>query len=303
MVRLTGEILPGPRDTAHFAGMDTVDVHTTTNERGQFVDVDNSGRAQAPPVLLLHGWTGSKEDFTQIVYPLSRDRRVIAPDLPGHGTCPPAVGSDYSLGAHVKWVVRLLDDLGIGDVHLLGHSHGGLIAQRLAYLQAQRIASLTLVGCGLGAVGQTTRAVIEEVATTARDDGMQAAWARVEQGHRIDQTHQASVAESTVDHARREFQRDRFLGMSAEAVVGVARNLITATPLGAFTYGIDFPVLVCHGQGDTSWLPREQRLLAKRIPGSTYAVISAAQHSPMVDNPVGMLQVLQPFITALDVSS
>ncbi len=273
--------------------MDTVDVHTTTNDRGQFVDVDNSGRAHAPPVLLLHGWTGSKEDFTQIVYPLSRDRRVIAPDLPGHGTCPPAVGSDYSLGAHVKWVIRLLDDLGIGDVHLLGHSHGGLIAQRLAYLQAQRIASLTLVGCGLGAVGHTTRAVIEEVATAARDDGMQAAW------DRIDQAHQVSAA----DQARHEFQRDRFLGMPEEAVVGVARNLITATPLGAFTYGIDFPVLVCHGQGDTSWLPHEQRLLAKRIPGATYAVISAAQHTPMVDNPVGMLQVLQPFITALDVSS
>lgn len=272
-------------------------MRTTTGDRGQVVDVDNSGRSEITPLVLLHGWTGSKEDFTQIVYPLSRHVRVVVPDLPGHGTCPPAVGSDYSLGAHVRWVVRLLDDLGIGDVHLLGHSHGGLISQRLAYLQAHRVRSLTLVGCGLGAVGQASRTFVETVATTARDDGIPAAWDIIEQAK------DPPAASPGVEESRHEYERERFLGMPADAVLGVARNLITATPLGAFTYGIDFPVLVCHGYDDTAWLPHEQRRLAQRIPTATYAVIDDARHTPMVENPVGMLRVLEPFIASLEESS
>jgi pimeloyl-ACP methyl ester carboxylesterase len=247
--------------------------------------------AAGPPVLLLHGWTGSKEDFLPVVDGLAEDRRVLVPDLPGHGSCPPPVDGDYGLAAHVRWVLGLLADLGVdGDLHLLGHSHGGLVAQRIAYAAAHRIASLALVGSGLGALGDDAREQVVAIATTARDHGVEAAWA-VAQG------------QAPVDGApdpRAAFIRRRFLAMPPEAVLGVGANLVTAAPLGAFLRGIDFPVLVCHGEGDSAWLPHEQRLLARRIAGARYAVVPDALHSPAVENPAAFLALLRPFLADAD---
>lgn len=246
--------------------------------------------------MLLHGWTGSKEDFGSITTPLAEQRRVVVPDLPGHGSAAPAVDGDYGLEAHANWVLAMLDGLGLDEVHLLGHSHGGLVAQRLAYVAADRIRSLTLVGSGLGALGDRSRQLVERVALAARDHGVEAAWEVFEA------TEPTSGDRAATDPDRQEFVRRRFLAMPAEAVVGVARNLITAAPLGAFVYGIDVAVLVCHGEGDTAWLPHEQRLLARRIPTACYRVVPDAEHSPAVDNPQGMVDLLVPFLARQDAS-
>ncbi len=251
------------------------------------LDVDASSGGGLP-VVLLHGWTGSKEDFAAVVEPLAAQRRVIVPDLPGHGDSQPPVDGDYSFAAHVAWILKLLDGLGVVDLHLVGHSHGGLVAQRVAYAAAHRIASLTLVGTGLGALGDVTGDMIIRVVTTAMDHGMEAAWEVVS----------GTAEPGAAPDPREAFVRERFLSMTPEAVRGVGRNLVTASPLGAFLYGIDFPVLVCHGEGDTAWLPHEQRLLASRIAGARYAVVPDALHSPAVENPVGFLDLLLPFLDA-----
>ncbi|WP_370328213.1 alpha/beta fold hydrolase [Euzebya sp.] len=259
------------------------------------IDVPAGDRAAvgATPLVALHGWTGSKEDFVDVVEPLGAVRRVVVPDLPGHGSCPPPSDDDWGLAAHARWVLGLLDAMDLGEVHLLGHSHGGLVAQRVAYLASERLRSLTLLGTGLGALGDDARAMVERVAATARDRGMDAAWAVLggEAGE--------GAGGGAVD-GRDALVRERFLAMSPDAVVGVGRNLITAMPLGAFLHGIDIPVLVCHGEGDRTWRPREQRMLADRIPTARYAVVPDALHSPATENPTGLLDVLVPFLAAAD---
>ena len=61
--------------------------------------LDRPGPADAgPPVVLLHGWTGSKEDFSAVVDALSADRRVLVPDLPGQGDTP-AIGGESAQAA------------------------------------------------------------------------------------------------------------------------------------------------------------------------------------------------------------
>lgn len=241
------------------------------------------------PLLLLHGWTGSKEDFGAVVRALADGRRVLVPDLPGHGASPVVADGDYSLGAHVVALTDLLDASGVDAFHLLGHSHGGLVAQRLAHALAHRVASLTLVGSGLGALGEASQAMVVRVATAARDRGMDAAWAEAVSG-----------AVSSAADPRAAFTRDRFLAMAPAVVIGVARNLLTTAPLGAFLRGVDFPVLICHGEGDRTWLPHEQRLLARSIRGAIYRVVPNALHSPAVENPTGTLALLEPFLAAAD---
>src|SRR3712207_3054727 len=85
------------------------------------------------PLLAVHGFTGSKEDFSPVLEPLADNRRVIAVDLPGHGNSEgPDDPAACTLAPTAAWVLRFADAVGLDEFHLLGHSIGGLIAQRVA---------------------------------------------------------------------------------------------------------------------------------------------------------------------------
>ncbi|HUP22447.1 MAG TPA: alpha/beta fold hydrolase [Thermoanaerobaculia bacterium] len=96
------------------------------------------------PVLLLHGSPGSADDFRTLGPALARDRRVIAPDLPGFGASERAV-PDYSVLAHAGYALQLLEKLDIERCHVLGFSMGGGVALELWGLAPERVASLTML--------------------------------------------------------------------------------------------------------------------------------------------------------------
>lgn len=96
-------------------------------ERLAYVD-----EGQGEVLLLLHGMAGSSETWRSVVRPLSRNFRVVAPDLLGHGGSDKP-RSDYSLGAFAVLLRDLLDALGIARVTLVGHSLGGGIAMQFSY--------------------------------------------------------------------------------------------------------------------------------------------------------------------------
>ena len=126
--------------------------------RGEFAALETGGLGQhpdpalGPPVLLLPGWTGSKEDYLSVLEPLATalpGSRIIAVDLRGQYETPgdddPAAYALEALGLDVVALARSLD---AGPVHLVGHSFGGLVA-RSAILEYPRLfRSLTLLCSG-----------------------------------------------------------------------------------------------------------------------------------------------------------
>jgi pimeloyl-ACP methyl ester carboxylesterase len=99
-------------------------------------------------VMLIHGSPGDSRVFERLGTTLSRHHRVFTPDLPGFGASSLEV-PDYSLGAHAKYVINLLDHLRIARVHVVGFSMGGGVALNVADLGKDRIASLVLLS-GIG---------------------------------------------------------------------------------------------------------------------------------------------------------
>ena len=96
------------------------------------------------PVLLIHGSPGSGSNFVLLGPELARDgRRVIAPDLPGYGNSPMTPSMSHETNA--KYMARMLDELGIGRVHVVGWSSGGGVAMELAHQFPDRVASVTLL--------------------------------------------------------------------------------------------------------------------------------------------------------------
>ncbi|MDD5026336.1 MAG: alpha/beta hydrolase [Candidatus Peribacteraceae bacterium] len=99
-----------------------------------------------PVLLCLHGWGGSKESFTELRTALAgSDVEILTPDLPGFGAEPeppkPWTTDDYADWV-TQWLKRELHSIP-SSLHLLGHSHGGRIAIKLASRQPTLGSSIT----------------------------------------------------------------------------------------------------------------------------------------------------------------
>jgi pimeloyl-ACP methyl ester carboxylesterase len=84
-----------------------------------------------PPLVLLHGFTGSWRIWDLVLPALERRHEVFAPTLPGHAGGPPLTG-DISHDTVPDALERAMDELGWETAHIVGNSVGGYLALRLA---------------------------------------------------------------------------------------------------------------------------------------------------------------------------
>lgn len=96
------------------------------------------------PVVLLHGCPFSSFVWRRVIPPLSDTFRCIAPDLLGLGDTETPPDADWSLPAQTAMVLGLLDALGIDRASVVGHDHGGAVAQMLAAHHPERVDRLVL---------------------------------------------------------------------------------------------------------------------------------------------------------------
>ncbi len=111
----------------------------------QPVFVQDSGPRDAPAILLLHGFGASLQAWDDWAPALEKNLRVLRIDIPGFGLSGPAVNQDYSDAADVARVIALLDQLGVQQVIIAGHSMGGRIAWNLAAAHPERVSKLVLL--------------------------------------------------------------------------------------------------------------------------------------------------------------
>lgn len=128
--------LIGP--TSHF--------HVSQRLRLHYVDWGNPG---APTLVLVHGGRDHARNWDWVAHELRRDFHVIAPDLRGHGDSQWAIGGMYAVADFVLDVANLIDALGTGPIHLIGHSLGGAISLMYSGIYPDRVAKLVAIE-GLG---------------------------------------------------------------------------------------------------------------------------------------------------------
>lgn len=107
--------------------------------------VRESGPADAPALVLLHGFGSSLHTWETWASSLSDRYRVVRIDLPAAGLTGADPSGDYSDLRAVRVISSLLDQLGLARVTLVGHSMGGRIAWRYAVEQPQRVERLVLL--------------------------------------------------------------------------------------------------------------------------------------------------------------
>jgi 2-succinyl-6-hydroxy-2,4-cyclohexadiene-1-carboxylate synthase len=97
---------------------------------------------EGPPLLLLHGFTGSKNSFAHLRERLAPFASALVVDLPGHGESP--FPDDTTFASTLQALLGLLDGLGLPEVDVAGYSLGARVALGLAVEAAPRLRRLVL---------------------------------------------------------------------------------------------------------------------------------------------------------------
>jgi pimeloyl-ACP methyl ester carboxylesterase len=265
--------------------------------RGDFAVVDAAATAEPRgTALLVPGYTGSKEDFLDLLAPLSAAGfRVVTVDGRGqHESAGPRDEAAYAqkeLAADVRAVADALD---ARPLHVVGHSLGGHIV-RAAVLEegaeAGPWASLTLMSSGPAAICAEqqvrTRMAVDFLPTT----DMESAW----------QAMRAMDAENGVRPELpawlEEFLHRRWVTTIPEQLIATARQLMTEPDRVDELAAVPLPKLVLSGEVDYAWPVAWMDEMAVRL-GARRVVIEGAEHSPNAERPAETAAALAAFWNA-----
>jgi pimeloyl-ACP methyl ester carboxylesterase len=143
-----------------------VTYHRSASVAGHTIFYREAGHADAPVVVLLHGFPSSSHMFRNLIPALAGHYRVIAPDLPGFGLSdmPSPRDFPYSFATFAEIVDQLLADLGATRYALYVMDYGAPVGFRLALKHPERVSALIIQNgnayeAGMGEFWAATRAL------------------------------------------------------------------------------------------------------------------------------------------------
>ena len=231
--------------------------------------------------LLIHGYTGSKEDFAEVGPILAaRGYRVVAYDNRGqHESAHSQRDDAYTIASLARDAMAMADRLDLERPHLLGHSFGGLVAQRAVVMMPDRWASLTLF-CS-GPHGRFGLADLTDIIDVLSVRSMQEGW---------DPDRDAEARKSV----RYEVLKRRWAMSDPRSVITHAKHLLTEPSIVEQVHATGLPVHVVYGENDDAWPTAMQDQMAHDL-DAPITVIPDAGHCPNEDRPEDTAAVIAEF--------
>jgi pimeloyl-ACP methyl ester carboxylesterase len=273
--------------------------------------------AGAEPAIFIHGLGGSSTNWTDLMDLLSRpvQGQPAAPvlacaaiDLPGFGSSPPASG-DYSINAHATTVIQLIEEQGLGPVHLIGNSLGGAVSTRVAARRPDLVRTLVLVSPALPDLRPRPLPMrLALAAVPAIGPVIMTGLRRLPAESRTDRAirdvysdpgivHPARRREEIAAVLRRDslFYADQALLMTARSLVSeyfkVGRRSLwrDATTIAA-------PALILHGSHDRLVNPVMAAKAARAFPTARVLVLAGVGHVAMMERPTLVATEIRVFL-------
>jgi pimeloyl-ACP methyl ester carboxylesterase len=281
------------------------DVHAN----GLRFSVHEAGPADAPAVLLLHGFPEMARYWWPTMEALADRFRVVAPDLRGCGDSEaPADGDDYAVDVLVADGVALLDALGLGRVHLVGHDWGGVLAWWVAAGYPRRVERLVVCNAPHPAPFQVrlstdpeqqqasayiTRLRQPGAAQRLAAGGVDALWSRLRGEGDVGFDAADRAAWLSVWRAR---GLDGGIGWYRASGFVVAADAPRAWTERLSRLDVAQPTLVVWGAQDRSFVPALAEESAARAAQGRLLRIAEAGHHPPRETPETFVHALRSFI-------
>jgi pimeloyl-ACP methyl ester carboxylesterase len=226
-------------------------------------------------LVLVHGFTGSRDDFADVVPELTDLGRLVVVDQRGHGDSANP-GAGYTLDQLADDLHGLLDAAGVARADLLGHSLGGMVALRFALAHPERMASLILMDSAARAVPQMAQALARAIASVRRH-GTRRLVASVDSAPLSGEDLQIARIEG--EERFRDRARAKLAALDPVAFTELATLLSDHPPIADRLAEIRCPTTVLVGANDAPFVPLADEL-ARGIAGATLVTIDGAGHSP-----------------------
>lgn len=249
-------------------------------------------RFDGPPggrVVMFSNSLMSNYDMWDPTVPALTDRyRVLRYDTRGHGRSETTPGP-YSIAQLADDAAGLIAALGVGPVHFVGLSMGGMIAQQLGARHAGAVRSLAICD---SASEMPPRSLWEERLAIAREKGVAGL---------VDGTIRRWFTEPFIARAPQEIEKVRrfILGTGTEGYVACAsgiRDMAQTTML----LKIRTPTLVLTGRLDPACTVDQATVLHRMIDGSSLVILEDAAHLANIEQPEAFNRALRAFIDGVD---
>jgi non-heme chloroperoxidase len=264
-----------------------VEFATTRLSTGPRLHYAEQGDRTGEAIVFLHAYVDSWRWFSRVLPLLSPEYHAFAPDQRGHGDSE-RPECCYTADDFAADAAAFMDAVGVASSTLVGHSSGGMIAQRVALSYPHRVSRLVLIGAPITLL--SNEVVIEfGEEMRALEDPVSPEFVR-------------EFVEGTIHHPVPE----EFLSMAVSESLkvparvwrdyweGVLLTVDDTARLGE----IAAPTLILWGEQD-ALLPREeQERRAAAIPDATLKVYPDTGHAVAAERPEWVVSDLEEFMRA-----
>lgn len=249
----------------------------------------------APPLLLVHGFaiSGHTTFLPWAQDTLAPHRALILADMLGYGyservTTP---GEHYTVKSHARDLALLLDELGVQQVDVVGHSWGGVIVSQLARDYPQRVRRLVIVDGGFFIYA--TGSPLERITDLPLGIGDAVIWHALTGGPKsitnlicngrpnCELLPPANIAGSIEAH---------------RATMHTSRSTTGIADLESHLAELRTPTLVVWGADDRITPVSNGERLAREIPGAKLVVVKDAWHMPWLNQPAETAKSILAFL-------
>lgn len=243
---------------------------------------------EGEPLILIHGVGLDHTMWKQQVENLSKQFRVIAYDMLGHGGSSHPPGP-YTLSMFVEQLLSLADQLQLKTFHLIGFSMGGMVAQSIALSYPNKVKTLTILNSVANRTEKQRQAVLS----------------------RVNEAENASPS-ATIEPAIKRWFTEEFLINETQVVDCIRTRLKTNNPssyLAAYRLfatadqelwlelqRITQPTLIITGEDDIGSSPQMAMEMHGEINGSEVVIIPKMKHMLPVENAEAVNEIIKAFI-------
>lgn len=254
------------------------------------VDLHLEAAGQGPSLVLIHGWGLHGGIWSDLLPRLSRDYRVICPDLPGHGASPRVPDLDLDK------LVELVAYNAPRKATYVGWSLGGIIAMELARRLPRRVERLVLMAT-------TPRFLVGAgwpcgVATDVLDSFATGLAADYRKTVRDFLTLQVRGDSHGVELLRTLRRRVFAHGQPDPKALADCLEVLAGTDLRDRLEGLDHPALIVAGEHDRLCPAEASHRLAGMLARAQLQVIGGAGHAPFLSHRRAVLDRVQQFLGA-----